>query len=688
MTNQSRDFGRGRTPASPAARLLVLLAIGLSAACGADREQTSDPSDPNAGETSADTYDVQGELVHTERLGRTLKVEFWKTETGAASIVTGSVDEDQHLSNLVNAALDRESVVEAFRALPGKDTAPVPEALRALDTELDLDQVAAPEPTAEDRTRIDATLERLESEPRVLGSEAELSYQPSRSTPQGASSLLGPPAGWNWNSDYQWFRDNFCVGSQDCRTGYTWIYGGGKSNLTYHRIYGFNNSFDGTADFGSRWARWENGAWVWRTDTRMSLQPRYYVGITRYEGVGPFLRDGWVSGYAVTNTNALSPTFTSTPLGSDPRVSFSQNWTAFQMRGYSYSIYGSHYYNRCANNVAAAFANLPSSPSGKIWYSSGGGHQLPPFNATLHTFGSWDNHIQGVARLPGVDDNRWMVVSRSHDVNRAGVFLVHLGDLGGTNGTKLGSATNTPSSIRASKYYYPISGVKHPGGLQAVGKYVAVGVEAPNAPSFVEFFNFATPGSSTASLQRFYLWGDQAESPPPGRVIGGVGITRLADARYLLAVLGKDDSNDVWFYMSDTTSITANTRWIYLDHFKPVAPAAQNVALITECGTGDIYLLATDNSAFVAPIAATDLHQSQNHAYLWRLGHSNFDVTMTSVAARYFNSGSGDYCTFRAAVSPYVDPNGTLSLHCHTHHANTNFFGDPDSKLKMAEFAP
>jgi hypothetical protein len=664
------------------------LLLSLLVACSTSSEPGPNLADgtPTEDETSVE---ASGTLVHTERLGKTLKVEFWQTETGAASVVTGSIDEDQDLSNLVNAALDRKSVAEAFLALPGKgEGAEVPVALRELDLALQKRKAAEPEPTAEEHARIDAARELAESTPRSLSPEATLDYQPVRPETPGTLRPLGPPAGWNWNSDYQWFRDTFCVGSQDCRTGHTWIYGGGKSNLTYHRMYGLNNSFDGTADFGSRWARWQNGAWVWRSDYRTNLPARNYVGITRYDGVGPFLRDGWISGYSVTNTAALSPTFTSTALGTDPRVSFSQNWTPLQLKGYAYNLYGMSYFNRCANNVATSFANLPGSPTGKIWYSSAGGQKLPPFNDTLHTFGAWSNHIQGVARLPGVGDNRWLVVSRAHDLNRAGLFLVHLGDLGGTDGTALGSATNTPSSVRASKYYYRIPDVKHPGGLQAVGKFVAVGVEAPNAPSFVEFFDFSTPGSTTASVQRFYLRGDQAENPPPGRVIGGVGITRLADARYLLAVLGQDNSNDVWFYVSDTTSITATTRWIYLDHFKPVAPAAQNVALITECGTGDIYLLATDNSTFEPPIAATDAHRPYNHAYLSRLGLSGFDVTVESVNARYFNSGSGDYCTFRAAVSPYVDPTGKLMLHCHTHHANTNAFGDPDSKLKAAEFAP
>jgi len=666
-------------------RLVGLLFVGLLTACGVASDHSHTPGPKEGGD---ETFGIQGTLVHREALGKTLKVEFWKTETGAASIVTGSVDEDRELSNLVNAALDRKTVAEAYLALPGKEGAAVPPALAALDTEVERKKAAQPEVSAEERNRFDTTVERLESEPRVFGSEARFDHQPAR--PAGSRSLLAPPAGWNWDSDYQWFRDNFCVGSQDCRTGFTWIYGGGKSQLTYHRMYGLNNSFDGTADFGSRWARWENGAWAWRSDTRMTLQARTYVGITRYDGFGPFLRDGWVSGFAVTNTSALSPTFTTTPLGTDPRVSFSQNWVTLQLIGLASSSYGSAFQNRCANNVSSALLGLPIGPSGKIRYNSMGGQRLPPNNQTLHTFEAWSNHIQGLTRLAGLGDNRWMAVTRGHnDLGRGGLFLVHLGNTAtGQDGTKLGSASDAPSNTHRVMYNHLVAGVNHPGGLQATGRYVAVGVEAPTAPSFVEFYNFGAPETAAPVVNRFYLRGDQAENPAPVRTIGGAGLTRLIDSRYLLVVLGKDNSNDVWFYVSDSTTITSSTRWIYLEHFKPVSPGAQNVALITECTTGSIYLLATGNTQFDGAQAVFDINSRfRNHAYLWRLGLSGFEVTMTNVASREFDSGADDYCTFRAGAGPYVDPSGKLLMYCHTHHSPTDTFGSAEPVLKLVEYA-
>jgi hypothetical protein len=658
-------------------RINVVAAICMATGCSSpDESTTRGPDTPANVESTSGELGVEGTLVHTERFGESIKVEFWRTETGAASIVTGSVDRDQQLSNEINAALERSKVTEAYLALPGRSgMGEAPAALRELQADIELAAASRVEVDGE-REQFDAEVARLDTEPGQHGLEAAREYRPLIPGQGAGLRPLGPPAGWNWASDYQWFRDSFCYQAQDCRTGFTWLYGGAKSNLSYHRIYGLNNSFDGPADFGSRYARWENGAWVWRIDTRSSLQPRTYMGITRYQGVGPFLRDAWVSGYRVDNVTAASPTFSSTPLSTDPRTSLSQLWHPFQMKGYTSNLFGSTYYNRCANNVHEQFETLPSGPSAKIAYQSRGGTILPPFNAMLHHFDFWDNHMQGIARLPGVGDNRWIAATGSHDLNRTGIFLAHFGDVGLGDGTAFGYSIGNNQASRRPEYFYPITGVKHPGGLQAFGKYVAVAVEAPTFPSFVEFFNFSTPGSTTASIQRFYLSGDQAENPKPTRVIGGVGVTKLADSRYLMFVLGQDKLKQGWFYVSDTTSITANTRWSYLG-FVSIAPA-QNAQLITECGTGDIFLLSTHNTDFGVN---GDPHRYNNEAYLRRLSYSNYTVSMELLSNIPFDSGDNDYCTFYAAVSPYVDPSGKLSLHCSTHHAANS------TTLKMAEYA-
>lgn len=369
----------------------------------------------------------------------------------------------------------------------------------------------------------------------------------------------------------------------------------------------------------------------------------------------------------------------------------------FQMIGLASTWFGAADHNRCVVDVPSAFQAVPASPSGYVRYKSQGGNRLPPFNAKLAKFGSWSSHIQGFGRLAGVDDNRWAVVTRSNkdSIGGGGVFLVHLGDVHGVDGSRWvlpgGGFTGNPPSLRGTQFYYPIPGTDHPGGLQTVGHLAVVASEAPSGqPSFVELYDFSTPGAANALIQRFTLAGDRGEPVAPARALSGAALLKLEDGRYLLFVLGKDTDRNGWFYVSDGDSIEPGTGWQFLDYVSQAEGSIagefreyQNVALFTECGSRHVYLVATNNADFQGP-----LDSGQDYADLFRVTANDQTVTLTQVAARNFHEGSGGYCTFRAAATVHVDNQGDLILYCHTHHSNTNIFGSPDSKLKLAEYAP
>jgi hypothetical protein len=371
--------------------------------------------------------------------------------------------------------------------------------------------------------------------------------------------------------------------------------------------------------------------------------------------------------------------------------------SGFQMVGLASASFGAADHNRCVVNVPGAFQALPYSPSGYIRYKSQGGNRLPPFNARLATFGSWDSHIQGFARLSGVGDNRWGVVTRSSkgSIGGAGLFLVHLGDVDGLDGSRWvnpgGGFTGEPPSLRGTQLYYPMPGTDHPGGLQTVGHMAVVAAEAPaGQPSFVEIYDFSSPGVTNALVQRLTLNGGLGEPVAPARALSGAAMARLDDGRYLMFVLGKDSDRNGWFYVSDRDRIEPATSWQFLDYVSHADGSIvgyfdeyQNVSLFTECGSRDVYLVATNNASFSGP-----LNSGQDYADLFRVTASGSTVTLTLVGARNFHEGSGGYCTFRAAASVHVDDDGGLIMYCHTHHSNTNIFGTPDSKLKLVEYAP
>jgi hypothetical protein len=380
--------------------------------------------------------------------------------------------------------------------------------------------------------------------------------------------------------------------------------------------------------------------------------------------------------------------------------------SSFAMKGYADPLFGSKTQNRCLMNVTQAFNSLPSSPV-RNRYQSRGGASLPPFNKTLRTFEAcvvdWngnstiDRHIQGVARLPGVGDNRWLAVTRAHNLEYAGVHLVHMGDLDGADGTRLlipgKSYKDPPPDSRRTEAFYSQYLTTHPGGVQSFGKYLAIAVEATNEERpRIDLYDFSGGMTTSANVGNYYL-GNLGESPTVTKSITGVAVTRLSQAinggRYLFFVLGKDTAKNGWFYVSDTGTLTRNSKLQFLDYVDntDTTPSGaireyQNVNLITECGSGDIYLLGTGNPGYAGSAGSGD-----NFADLFRLSMSGNSVRLERTARRSFQEGGADSCTFRAGATSYVDKDGRLLLYCHTHHANTDIFCDPDSKLKWTEYS-
>jgi hypothetical protein len=375
--------------------------------------------------------------------------------------------------------------------------------------------------------------------------------------------------------------------------------------------------------------------------------------------------------------------------------------SAGTFRGYADPLYGSKDQNRCLMNVTQAFNSLPRSPT-RNRYQSRGGKTLPPYNKKLATFEAcavdWhgnitiDRHIQGVARLAGVGDNRWLAVTRAHNLEYAGVHLARMGDLGGADGTRLlvpgTSYADPPPSTRGTEYFYSQFLTTHPGGVQAFGHYLAVAVEATNQQvPRLDVFDFS--GGPGAGKQYVYYLGNLGETPGVTKAITGVGVTRLTDGRYLFFVLGKDENKDGWFYVSNGTQLTKDTKLEFVDYVNGTDTTPQgsirmyqNVNLITECGSRDIYLLATGNEGYAGSVAS-----GTNYADLFRVSMVGASVKLERTASRNFEEGGSDACTFRAGATSFVDRDGRLLLYCHAHHANTDIFCDADSKLKWTEYA-
>ncbi|MDH3545858.1 MAG: hypothetical protein OEN22_02090 [Gammaproteobacteria bacterium] len=379
---------------------------------------------------------------------------------------------------------------------------------------------------------------------------------------------------------------------------------------------------------------------------------------------------------------------------------------ADQLLGKTDCRYGDPACNRCVTDVVAAFNALPSRPTSRIRYTSAGGRRLPPSNTVLAEFAGWTSHVQGIARIAGIPPERWFVLSRSRPGNAGGggFFLVELGDLDGNGGDAFSVTATEPGANTRTRFYYPMRGTDHPGGLQTIGQILAITAScdersACGQRTFIDFFNLATP-EHARHLQRFELDGSRGEPRQPSHATS-VAVTKLLDGTYLMFVHGKDDRAEGWFYRSRSTRIDPFTRWDYLQHWNAenggVVPAGQftgryqNTTFLTQCDSGRVFMVGAGNPDFGAVTISADgpLDVGRGLLHLFVLeSPDDKSIRFRAVAGRAFSQSDDGFCSFRAGAMPHVTPSGDLVLYCTAHKANTNIFNDPDSKLKLSEFAP
>jgi hypothetical protein len=387
-----------------------------------------------------------------------------------------------------------------------------------------------------------------------------------------------------------------------------------------------------------------------------------------------------------------------------------QQFSSVKPSGDWYCDYGAADCNGCVNDVPKAFNAISARATAQIRYWSEGGHTLPPFSRKLETFEDNDSHVQSVVRLSGVgadlDPNGrgpWFAFSRANpgSVGGSGVFTVQLADFATHGGYALeASARGKPADGRGTKAYYPVEGLDHAGGMQAIGRFVVSGSSC-DTPSkcgdngYAHVWNFTDPRSPGAWVSAVRV-GDQGE---PGRTgaVTSAAITRLASGQYLLFVQGKDTAHEGWFYLGDGGSLANVTAWRYAGYATLPGGGAnefQNTQLVTECGSGDIYMVGSGNADYdgsIDDVAQTifKVTPGHNHMSLLKLDASDSSfAALNLVTIRQFSPGDGDYCTFRAGASVHVTPDYKLAAYCTTRKANTDLGGDPDSKLKMEEYGP
>lgn len=302
-------------------------------------------------------------------------------------------------------------------------------------------------------------------------------------------------------------------------------------------------------------------------------------------------------------------------------------------------------------------------------------------------------HWQGFQRLANFgsySDGRFMVIDSSGDCDNVpakfAVIKMNSRSAGGeryrSNRLVYGQSTWNMAPPDANdkitwwdkvkpydSYGHPQYG--HPGGMQAIGKYLLIPLDHPcsGGNSGVSLYNLYNP-LAPIYVKNFPLLTNQAAT---------AGIAKLANGKYLLAV-GQEDSVDVHFYLSNGTNVELSSA-----EFHRIATwhgsgdwitYQQSMNLVTDYA-GRLFLMGTTKSGGGGNDTLS--------AFLLEV-YENGNVAVSLAASKTMVCGTPDdhlQCNFDAAAGVYVTPAHKLVLYASEHDND-----GPSGSIKMMEFRP
>ena len=309
--------------------------------------------------------------------------------------------------------------------------------------------------------------------------------------------------------------------------------------------------------------------------------------------------------------------------------------------------------NVCVNNVQAQFQQAASRkiswrrhPWRFRWpqkYAPNGLRPLDIFDGKpAYALGIPDTHIQGFVRT---NSSRYPFAGSHSHKRRGGIFVVQQD---GRGNLSLASLFRTKG--------------RHPSGVQVIGKFLV----------YAEHNQLIFKDLNSKNQNRDYRL--KIKKPSFG---GGLGITRLSSKEYLVITSGPGGQGRRPRYhrFYRLTFAQGRPRLLkYLGESASSVPSnwprayaySENLSLMTECGTGDIYTVHTSGDE-------KGVSAIRGKGY-WRL--SRLEERSGKLALRSLNAFSirqnMTSCNVRAAATVHVNPQHKLEFYCH------GYAKDPD----------
>ena len=344
-------------------------------------------------------------------------------------------------------------------------------------------------------------------------------------------------------------------------------------------------------------------------------------------------------------------------------------------------------------------------------------------------------HYQGMVRIQAADGTPYLLVTRSGndpeqagcvDPNDPGNLLVVRMESRDKNGERMRSnrlrrgrnLTSTPPDRRddtVAFFTFDGQGIfpsyGHPGGMQAVGNMVAIALEFPYGGNPAARFLFIDVANPEQPVVR------SSFDPPAGVKSGLVGITPLANNRYLMVVTGGKNET-LWFFESlptdcppedwacladGPTDLSSQAlSWVlkdewhpssgsedkaYLEHGWPTDPAHQTLHFLREGDINGALYLAGARGKFAIGNDLMELYRVDFAGDQIRLKHmSSSHKNAHPNADPSFATPGNNTANFAAASTFYVSPSGELIFYC-TEHDNDGWFDTSGGPLPGSGFS-
>jgi len=308
-----------------------------------------------------------------------------------------------------------------------------------------------------------------------------------------------------------------------------------------------------------------------------------------------------------------------------------------------------------------------------------------------------EKHYQGIQRLPGAGTPYFFVSKNGNPTSprtteEGHLLVVRMGSRP-TEGERLRSnrlfrdahTINTPpplNDVVVSDISFSAPGFEyaHAGGMQVWGDVLVVALDKPMSGSLptgkIAFFDVSDPASPVFMYDI-----------PVNHDAATAAVTRLRDGRYLVAVGGANDSQNVYTYLSNGADIH-DTNIIFTEydvwrndeltsgHWPTGTESHQTLNFLSQCD-GTLFLAGTNNDNPLAP-------DSDDFTDLYSVGPiDGSNLRLQWVARRHIfcESEAGRLCNFAAAAGFYISPTGELILYGAEHHNDSSH-----GSVGMAEF--